>query len=181
MRLFAGIALPQKVREHLSQALAMAAPAHQSGRNPWGPSTNWHITLAFYGETPAGLVGELTENLKAAAARTPQFDLALAGAGVFRHEVCWIGTADPANALGPLADKVRGQYATDRQNTKNRFHVTISRAGARLRLEDTMAALSVYRGPTWTVDQITLYRSDLGQGAGGHPLYTAVARAQLGS
>ena len=179
MRLFAGIALPSPVRDHLSQALAMSSAPQRSARSPWGPATNWHITLAFYGDQPESMVAELIANLKAAAGRTPRFEVGLAGAGVFRHEVCWIGVADPTNALGPLAEKVRAEYVTAPQNTQNRFHVTISRAGRRSGLEDKMAALSVYRGPTWLAEKITLYRSDLGAGVGGHPRYTRLAEAPL--
>ena len=157
----------------------MAAPAGRSARPPWDPETNWHVTLAFYGEQPAGIVPELAENLTEAARQTPRFELSLAGAGVFRHEVCWIGISDARGALGPLAQLVRGSYANATQHTRNRFHVTVARPGRRSGLEDTMAALAVYRGPAWTVDKITLFQSDLGQGVGGHPLYTALARADL--
>jgi len=180
VRLFAGIAIPGPAHEHLSRALSMVSPPRRTGRNPWGPSANWHITLAFYGEQPDALAEAIAGNLRSAAAVTPPFDISLAGAGVFRHDVCWIGVHDPGDALGPLADLVRGEYATAHQHTQNRFHITVSRSGRRAGLEDTMAALAVYRGPAWTVDAITLFRSDLGEGVGGHPLYTPLATARLG-
>ena len=178
MRLFAAVELPAHVTSHLATALAMVAPP-KSARAPWDPEANWHVTLAFYGEQPACMVAELADNLAEAASRTPRFELSLAGAGVFRHEVCWIGVADAADALGPLARSVRGSYANPTQHTRNRFHVTIARPGRRSGLEDTMAAMSVYRGPAWEVEKITLFQSELGKGIGGHPLYTALAHADL--
>ena len=179
MRVFAAIRLPENVRDHLAGALEMVAPPYAS-RHPWSPSQNWHITLAFYGERSPGVAEELTAGLRAAARQTAPFELALAGAGVFRHEVCWVGVHDPADALGPLADKLRQSYATADQHTRNRFHVTVARAGRRTGLDRAMSALSVYRGPAWTVDAITCYQSELGAGVEGHPRYTPLAEARLG-
>ena len=149
-------------------------------RNPWIPSMNWHVTLGFFGEQPEGATEELAEVLGAAARGTPSFELSLAGAGTFRHDVCWIGVSDPAGALGPLAEKVRGTRAVQDQHARNRFHVTVSRSGRQAGLGNIMAALSIYHGPAWTVHEISLFRSDLGGGVGGHPLYTPLATAQLG-
>ncbi|MDR0283532.1 MAG: RNA 2',3'-cyclic phosphodiesterase [Propionibacteriaceae bacterium] len=179
MRLFAGIALPAAQRDHLASALEMVRPPAHAARNPWEPSANWHVTLGFYGEQPDGMMDELADNLRLAAARTAPFTLALAGAGLFRHDVGWIGVTDPARALGPLAERVRGTYATLYQSTQNRFHVTVTRAGRQAGLAPTLAALAVYRGPEWTVGEITLFRSDLHEGIGGHPRYTVLATAQL--
>jgi len=142
---------------------------------------NWHVTLSFYGEQPEGVIDELTSEVEHAARETQPFDLGLSGAGTFRHDVCWIGVSDPSNSLGPLADKVRQTYATGSQHSQNRFHVTISRTGRQANLAHTMRALSVYQGPMWTVTSITLYRSALGEGPAGHPLYTPVATIPLGT
>ena len=180
VRLFAGIPLPQNVRDHVARALDMVHPAQRAARNPWIPSVNWHITLAFYGEQPEGMVDQLVENIQAAARETAPFELGLAGAGVFHQEVCWIGLSDSAEVLGPLAQKVRGSYTSGDQHTKNRFHLTVSRAGRHGGLADAMSALSVYRGPVWTADHICLFHSTLGQGVGGHPLYKVLARVPLG-
>jgi len=140
---------------------------------------NWHVTLGFFGEQPESVVEELSADLRAAASGTPPFDLGLAGAGVFRHDVCWIGLSDPGGVLNPLAERVRATFATPHQHAQNRFHVTISRSGRNAALANTMAALSVYRGPMWTVPEITLFRSDLGEGPGGHSLYTPLATVPL--
>jgi 2'-5' RNA ligase len=142
---------------------------------------NWHITLAFYGEKPDGLVDELASNLDQVAFRQPPFELALAGAGIFRHEIGWIGVNDPAEQLARLATVARGSWAGENQHAQNRFHVTVSRSKRRSNLADTMAALSIYRGPAWVVDSISLYRSDLGEGVSGHPLYSSLHSSTLSS
>ena len=179
MRVFAGIGVPEQVKDHLGSALEMVRSPSRS-RNPWIPQVNWHITLVFYGNQPDGMVGELVSNLEAAARTFSPFEVNLAHAGVFHHDVCWVGVNDPTNSLGPLAEEVRGQYAVDNQHTKNRFHMTISRSGRRAELADTMAAMSIYQGTTWVVDSITLWESHLGEGPGGHPLYSSLKEVPLG-
>jgi len=173
MRLFTAIRPPDHVLDHLAGALDLIALPRQA-RNPWTPGANWHITLAFYGEVPDGLVPEIERRLDDAVHQTPRFRLSLAGAGVFNRDTCWIGVADPSNALPRLASTLRGDLTDARQHATNRFHLTLSRAGRQAELGDAMRALAVYRGPEWPVDRIMLYRSDLGQGVGGHPLYTGV-------
>ncbi|MDR2974005.1 MAG: RNA 2',3'-cyclic phosphodiesterase [Propionibacteriaceae bacterium] len=186
MRVFAAIVLPTKIRDHLAQALAMVAPRERAPRDPWVPAVNWHITLAFFGDQPEDMTAELLAHLGEVSRRTPPFPLALVGAGVFRQDICWIGVADPSQTLPELAEQTRGSYAQASQHAHNRFHVTVSRGGrasgrqkASL-LAGAMSALSVYRGPEWTVDQVVLMRSDLGEGVGGHPLYSQLGQVALG-
>lgn len=163
----------------------MVAPP--TSRHPWSPRENWHITLAFHGECSASAVEELIANLPVVAQQTPPFELALAGSGVFRNDAYWIGVHDPSQALPPLAALLRQSYATANQHAHNRFHITVARAGRRghdrgkgSAMDRAVAALSVYRGPTWTVESITLFQSELGAGFEGHPRYTVLAEAQLG-
>ena len=157
----------------------MVSPPQHATRNPWSPTMNWHVTLGFFGEKPEGSVDAMVEHVRGVARRTSAFDIGLAGAGIFRHDVCWVGVDDPSGSLEPLADRVRQGYAIRDQHSHHRFHLTVSRAGRQAGLADVMAALAVYRGPMWTVDSIGLFRSDLGEGVGGHPLYTALADVPL--
>lgn len=180
MRLFAGISLPGAVSDHLASALEMVQGNNRVTKNPWVPKVNWHVTLAFYGRQPEDVLDELTESVRLSASQTAPFDLSLGGAGTFRHDVCWIGVSDPADILGGLAQEVRGNYAVNDERARNRFHVTISRSGRKAGLEPAIRALSVYRGPSWTVDEIIIFRSDPGEGIGGHPLYTPLATVPLG-
>ena len=176
MRLFAAIRPPDRVLDHLANALDLISLPHQA-RNPWAPRANWHITLAFYGEVPDGLTPDIERRLDAVVQQTPPFRLSLAGAGVFNRDTCWVGVDDPSGVLPKLASELRDDLTAGKQHAANRFHLTLSRAGRQAGLGDAMRALAVYRGPEWPVERITLYRSDLGQGVGGHPLYTSVHSA----
>lgn len=178
MRLFAAIRPPQAVLDHLASALDLLS-ADRRGRNPWLPQINWHITLAFYGDVPDGLAPEIAQRLAAVARTTGPFQLHLAGAGVFNRDTCWVGLADPSDALTSLAEDLRRDLVRAGQHASHRFHLTVSRSGRRADLAPAMRALAVYTGPDWLVDQIGAYRSDLGQGIGGHPRYSEIASAHL--
>jgi 2'-5' RNA ligase len=55
-----------------------------------------------------------------------------------------------------------------------RAHVTIARVGHPLDVTSWVRLLDAYRGPTWTVDRLTLVASYLGEGPGGRPRYQPV-------
>ena len=171
MRLFVAIDLPPEVTDHLSRALEMVTPPERTARSPWIPTENWHITLAFYGEQPDGALDEIRGYLDQVGNANPDLKLSLAGAGIFHHDTCWIGVHDEEGVLAPLAKHARGDYSTPHQHAENRFHVTISRAGRKANLKSAMAALAVYRGPSWIAHSIYLYESVLGEGPSGHPRY----------
>lgn len=48
-------------------------------------------------------------------------------------------------------------------------------------LLDYARALSVYRGPLWAVHEVVVFRSQLGAGKAGAPLYTPIGRFPLAS
>lgn len=206
MRLFAALALPETAADHLEMALRSvddAAPEAGAGRGR--PALRWvhpelrHITLAFYGEVPAGAVEELTTDLEAALLRLHPFDVRIRGAGVFTGRTLWTGVQQiDSTEAGPAApglielmrvcESVGADYVRSPESLENRArrraHVTVARARDRKKgeaqLRDRAEAMAVYEGPSWTVDQAQLIVSELGQGRGGSPLYTTVAEMSLG-
>lgn len=201
MRLFAAITPPEDVLDHLETALAMlgdvpAAPQREdrrrprgvralrdAHRSPWTPRSTWHLTLAFFGTVPDGAVPDLGAAIAAAAAELDPFTVHLSGAGTFRGTVLWVGvggeTAPLADAMHSLTD-VRSEITPlDDHRERNRAHLTVSRSPA-IDSATVAHALSVYRGPSWTVDAIELVESQLGAGEQGHPVHTVVERFRLG-
>jgi 2'-5' RNA ligase len=179
MRLFAAITPPEEIRDHLEHALSMVAPL--TTRPVWQPRSNWHVTLAFYGETPAGQLGMIIEDLREAARQVTPFTVELAGAGTFRGKSSWIGVSDPDGQLAKLSRLLRESAETQSgrpdNRQRNRAHLTVSRKPG---LENAMAALSGYRSPSWQAQEVILYESKLGEGPGGHALYTALETVTLG-
>ncbi|MDR2377965.1 MAG: 2'-5' RNA ligase family protein [Bifidobacteriaceae bacterium] len=198
MRLFAAISPPDAVKDHLAGALASALGPGTDRSAPLSPRQNWHITLAFYGEVPdcAGPVFE--QALAAVLPPLGAFRLELAGAGVIRRRVGWIGVggqtatlkramAAAADLPGPAgglttgpADAARSsRRAAARQPRALRPHLTITRAADHPAISPALTALSVYRGPSWLVNAVELIVSEVGRGPGGHALHTPVATVPL--
>ncbi|MDT0166140.1 RNA 2',3'-cyclic phosphodiesterase [Actinotalea sp. AC32] len=200
MRVFAAVRPPEPVLEHLAGAL-VAVGVGGSVRTDavrWTDPENWHLTLAFYGDVPDGSVAEVDAGLAEAARSSSPFEVRLRGAGVFAHRTLWVGLAgavDRMVALGADArDAGEGVVRWEDDRVRSRPHLTVARAtpSARRRdprgrraAEDPLAApvhaLSLYEGPTWSVDEVRLVRSEPGRGRGGGPLYTDLARHPLGA
>ncbi|WP_018296084.1 RNA 2',3'-cyclic phosphodiesterase [Corynebacterium lubricantis] len=175
-RLFAAIALPDEVREHLVMALREIHARDQNQLRFTDPD-NWHITCAFYGETaqdPSELLAHL-----AAASQGPM-SLELAGAGSFSGSNLWIGVGGDTARLRKF---MAGCVLDPEEAKRQRAHLIVARAHRRLAdpwlLGDLTHALSVYRGPTWVVSEVGLYESHLGQGRSGGPRYELVGEVRL--
>jgi 2'-5' RNA ligase len=122
----------------------------------------WHVTLAFLGEVPAERLPDVERALDAVIV-PKDVELRLRGGGQFgqgRSSVLW---ANVDGDLGPLHADVHekldaaGLPHDDREFTP---HLTVAYA------QDAAVrrALSGYRGPSWTLHEIALVRSDPNEG-----------------
>jgi 2'-5' RNA ligase len=206
MRVFAGLWPSPEVSEHLRSALVSAVgvdPVTAPGRGEdgvrWSAAECWHVTLAFYGDLGDGRVEDLADVLAAAAAGAGPLALHLTGAGVFAHRTLWTGVGGDVEAVHDLVAACRdaGDAVGARQDerVRSRPHLTLGRATPggpdrrRSRARRASApdpadllvhALSVYRGPTWQVDELVLTASRPGEGRAGGPLYEHLGRWPLG-
>lgn len=186
MRVFAALALPEEVADHLDLALGQMRTG-PGERVRWMPREHWHITTAFYGDLPDGAVPELAEQLGKVAATSPAMALRLSGAGSFQSRTLWMAVAgqDRADEAALVALMRSCALLTDPWDTerdRRRAHLTVARTGRRSAGGEPAAlarALSVYRGPTWHADSVHLYASELGAGPGGGPRYQRLTSADL--
>jgi 2'-5' RNA ligase len=169
MRLFAAIDPPTAERDRLLQWLTAARLETSDLRLI--PSDQWHLTLAFYGETPGSVVAELTERLRRAAQRSDPLSVELGGVGSFpgdpvRARVLWVGVDGDLAGLGRLAERcvAAGRRAgLDVDVRKYRPHLTIGRPRqAPVDLRPTLEALPPYVGEPWQATAVRLVRSHLG-------------------
>lgn len=126
------------------------------------PIDRWHVTLAFIGEVPAERLPEVERALGAVTVPKGN-ELRLRGGGRFgrgRSAALWAGVDGD---LGDLPEDVRARLrSADLPYDERPFtpHLTVAYA------DDVAvrAALDGYAGPSWSLSELTLVRSDPGTG-----------------
>jgi len=176
MRLFAALTLPDVVLDEIAAWHAGASLALPAGQWRDVPRENWHLTLAFYGETGGDEADDLAEALAVCAADASPLRLRLSSPGVFprldRPRVFWLGVEEAdAGQSGRLAALARccrrAGRATLRKRTAKetpfRAHVTLARArGWPLPMRaERFADMPSPPDVVWTAEDMVLFRSAL--------------------
>jgi 2'-5' RNA ligase len=184
--MFAAVVPPLEAVEHLDAFLEVRRAA---GAFRWAGADQLHVTVAFLAEVPDRRLDDLVERLGRAAARRTSFATAVAGGGAFPNaahaRVVWAGldlddhghTELSRLAAGARAAANRAGVPVDGQ--RFRPHVTVARVPHPQDVSRWVRLLDGYRGPTWTVERLTLVASHLGEGPRGRPRYRAVEEFAL--
>lgn len=187
--MFVAIRPPDHVVEDLDDFLA---PRREASRLRWTHPETWHLTLAFMADVPDRSRDELEERLAAAAVRRRPFDVRLAGGGAFpdptRAKVLYADVR-PATSRGDveldrLAVGARTAAATSGAPPDGaRFvpHLTLARMNRPVEATRWLRVLSAYEGPAWTVEEVELVSSHLGEGPRNRPRHEPVAVFRLGA
>ncbi len=153
----------------------------------WVEETDWHVTLAFYADVEAWRYETLTERLADAAARTTSFSLMLSGVGCFRSvakaHLLYAATEDPTATLPDLASRCHTTATTSGVEVARQTfhpHLTLARRNRPSDASRYVRALDGLLTSVWTVDEICLVQSFLGEGPGGRPRYDVRERLPLG-
>lgn len=105
-RLFIAAELPQAVRDALAD---YAASIERAFPGRYVPASNYHVTLAFLGNTPLGSIWELDQVIRDAAAKTAAIPVALDRTGRFGKAysaIVWAGLTN-SDQLSQVARLVR--------------------------------------------------------------------------
>ena len=181
-RLFVAVPLTPAAMAAVAELVAgirlAPEPAPGERRDPadvrWVRMDGLHLTLRFLGPTEPDRIPLLADAVRQAAGQVGEFEIGLAGAGVFpnptRPRVLWLGLGrgiEPLNELTAglgLALAERGWPFDDRPV---RPHLTLARsdgvaAGPLMagRLLEAAANLDV----RWTAEQVVLFESQTGGG-----------------
>jgi 2'-5' RNA ligase len=185
-RMFVAVVPPAEVVEHLDEFLDVR---RDTGEIRWTVAEQFHLTLAFLAEVPDRKVDDLVERLERSAARRTAFQTSLVGGGAFpnvaRARVIWAGldldetgsTELGRLATGCRAAAARAGIAVDGARFKP--HLTVGRVKQPHDVSRWVRLLEAYSGPPWTVDEMTLVESFLGQGPRGRPRHETVATFPL--
>ncbi len=160
-RLFVALSIPEIVADALSTLQSGVEGAR------WRPVENFHLTLAFIGETDRHGFGAALDAL--AAIEAPAFDLRLSGIGFFgdrQPRALWAGV-DACDALDHLQGKVEQalrRAGFDLERRKFKPHVTL--AYLRNTTQPAAAAYCARHGlfscGPFPVEAFHLYSSQLG-------------------
>jgi RNA 2',3'-cyclic 3'-phosphodiesterase len=168
MRLFIALAPPAFVVADLDATLAPLRGTRRDLR--WTSTEAWHVTLAFLGEVAEERLARLLPRMERAARRHPAFGLSFCGAGAFpsasRANVLWSGLAGDRRALAELAASVaagarRAGAAPPDSARRYNPHLTLARCRAPVNVEQIVASLDGYAGPSWVAKEMYLIRSRL--------------------
>jgi 2'-5' RNA ligase len=187
MRLFIAVEIDEAVRAAASRA-AEDVHARLSKLGPvavgWVRPESMHLTVRFIGEVGEDTCLELRSRLSTPL-RTPAFDLAVSGVGVFPPRgpirVIWLGLPQGAEELVALHQEIEGRISGlgfAPEDRPFRPHLTLGRVKAPLPrgardIIDRLPAAPIGRS---SVGQVTLFQSRLSpHGA----KYVALARAGL--
>ncbi len=145
------------------------------------------MTLAFLADVPDRALDELVERLTRAARKRSPMPARIAGGGAFPHagkaKVLWAGVdTDRVElsraATGAKAAATKAGIEVDGQ--RFRPHVTLARMGRPVEATKWVRLFDSYSGPSWTIDEVVLVASYLGEGPRGRPRYEVVESFSLG-
>lgn len=185
--MFVAVVPPEDALDHLDEFLE---PRRGAADFRWSVRDQLHLTLAFLAEVPDRTLDDLEERLGRAARRRTSFGTAIAGGGAFpdvgRAQVLWAALeldADGRTEMTRLATGARaaaGKAGIAVDGARFKPHVTVARLKRPREATPWVRLLDGYRGPAWTVDEITLVASYLGEGPRKRPRHEVVASFPLG-
>jgi 2'-5' RNA ligase len=188
--------MPGKIRAFIAIDLPGAVAAAVAGVQKqlavhrfavrWVNPRTIHLTLKFLGDIDGGQVAAVGDAMETAARSVGPFSLAAAGLGVFpglrQPRVIWAGVVGDTQRLLELQRAVAVQLAAAGYPPESRpfkSHLTIGRVKDRIdaqRLARSLADAGGFATPSFTVEGIVLYRSDLRPGG---PEYTPLRRVPI--
>ncbi|MFN3601867.1 MAG: RNA 2',3'-cyclic phosphodiesterase [Dietzia sp.] len=181
-RMFVAVLPPDEVREELERFLEPRPGL------AWTAPSQWHLTLTFCPVVDEWRIDDLAERLGAVARKHEPFRIRLAGAGAFpsveRAKVLWAGVeqspVSPLHALAAGARSAANAAGCVPDGARFRPHLTLARLGGRDDATAWLRVLDTFAGSTWTVSEIALVDSFLGEGPGGRARHEVVDRLPLG-
>ncbi|WP_163511543.1 RNA 2',3'-cyclic phosphodiesterase [Fodinicola acaciae] len=177
-RMFVAVTPATAALDGLAARWDIARRRLRSGRPT--PVDGWHVTLEFLGQVDDQRQPVVRACLAAVAERAAPARLRIAGAGTFGsgpRKIVWAGLAGQTDRLTSLATAVRqatgDALGVEPDTRPYNGHLTLARD-----VRDARPALDLlrgYRGPSWTVDELQLFSSELGAGDRGSSHYTVLA------
>ncbi len=183
-RMFVAVIPPEEVVEHLEEFLA---PRREAAPYRWTIPEQFHLTLAFAKDVPDRAYDDLVARLERAGRKRSPMEARIAGGGAFpnvgRARVLFAGVETEGEELARAATGARAalvKAGAEVDGQRFRSHLTLARMGRPVEASNWVRLLDGYAGPTWTVDEIALVASYLGEGPRNRPRHEVVETFTLG-
>src|SRR3712207_1292979 len=186
--MFSAVVPPDDVVEELEEFLA---PRREAAPFRWTATEQWHVTLAFMERVPERSLDDLLDRLTRAGRRRTPFTLALGGGGAFpgvaRAKVLYAGVEAEPEALEELRRLATGARAAAAKagapvdGAAFRPHLTLARTTRPVEATRWLRVLDTYHSRPFTVEELVLVESHLGEGPRKRPRYETVATFPLGA
>ncbi len=182
VRSFVALPLPESVRVACAGLAVDLAGAPGGDGVRWARSEGYHVTLRFLGNVDAEQLPTLAEAVGRAAAATGPFELSAGPPVGFppgrkaRVVVLGLSPEEPLRELAERLEAVLLSCGIPPESRRLQAHLTLGRI--RNRRFPALEAVGAPTAPTWHVDEIVLYRSDLERDGARH---TPLAHCPLGT
>ena len=184
MRMFVAVVPPDHVLEDLE---AFVSPRRDAVPFRWTDPGQWHLTLAFARDVPDRAYDDLVDRLTRASRKRSPIEARIAGGGAFpdvgRARVVYAGVDTDREELRRMATGARAAVTkAGAEVDGQRFtpHLTLARLNRPMEATRFVQLLDAYDGPRWTVEEITLVASYLGQGPRNSARHEVVGTFRLG-
>lgn len=185
-RTFIAVTASPEVRARAIELIDALRPAAGDAGVKWVREANLHWTLQFLGEVDDLQIPEVCNRVAQAVAEIEVFDLEARGAGAFpsvdRPRTLWLGAAagsDDMVALQKSIDRSLRKLGFRGENRRFVPHLTLGRAGRGrppASLAEILATLADFDAGTMSVDEVTIYSSQL---TSEGPIYSVLSHAPL--
>jgi len=168
-RLFVGARVAVATANTLAGAAeTLARRARDAGIDiRWVAPVNYHVTLAFLGNTRVDAIAAVVDALDAATTGTPRIGFRTARLGAFpaidKARVLWAGVEEPAGALAALAGRIAGNLVGLGVADRKPFHahVTLGRLRETRPLKEVVLPLAEQMFGETRIDGISLFESEI--------------------
>ena len=184
-RMFVAVIPPESAVEDLDDFLSARrnAGARPGEHFRWTLAEQWHVTLAFAAHVPDRAFESLCERLESAAGRHAAYDTRIGGGGAFPHpdlaRVLYAGVEGSFDELSRAARNAVSAAGVVVDGQRFHPHVTLARLGRPANVTRWVRLLDSYAGPTWSVSELALVESHLGEGPRKRPRYEVRATFPL--
>jgi 2'-5' RNA ligase len=183
-RMFVAVIPPDEVLEDLED---FVSPRRGEVPFRWTEPEQWHLTLAFSRDVPDRAYDDLLDRLVRAVAKRKPVEARIIGGGAFpdvaRAKIVYAGIDSDLEELGRMASCARTAVATSGAEVDGqRFtpHLTLARINRPVEATRFVQLLDAYAGPAWTVHELSLVASHLGEGPRNRARHEVLETFSLG-